>query len=315
MEGERKMNEIRPSFLRGFLALTYRELKKWLNDPIMIVMLILQPLIWMGLLGKSINIQGLFSAENIEIPSEIILPGIATIPPSQGFIILNGTYLSRIFEDIGSKIMQSIFGVEDYFSFMSIGMISMIVVMTTMFSGISIVWDRRLGFLDKVISTPVSRAAIIFSKIANSTLRAIFQASVILALAYLLGLRISNTFTIMNILGIYLAIFLMSAGLSSIFIAFSIRSTRVERPMQLINLIMMPLIFSSNIFFPTELMPNWLQAVVNINPITYLTDAIRQLTIMEINVQALIIDFIYLSIFATILTVIGIVLSWYYLTK
>ncbi|MDH5806862.1 MAG: ABC transporter permease [Candidatus Methanomethylicaceae archaeon] len=308
-------NEFKPSFIKGLIALTHRELKKWLNDPIMVIMFILQPLIWMGLLGKSINIQGLFSIENIKLPSTIILPGNVTIPPSQSYIILNGTFLSQIFAEFGSTIMKSTFGVEDYFSFMAIGMISMIVVMTTMFSGMSIVWDRRLGFLNKVMSTPVSRAAIILSKIINSALRAIFQASVILALAYLLGLKISNSFSIINILGIYTAIFLLSAGLSSIFIAFSIRATRMERPMQFINLIVMPLMFSSNVFFPTKLMPEWMQTIVNINPITYLTDAIRQLTIVSIEPSTLILDFVYLSIFAIVLTTIGIVLSWHYLTK
>lgn len=308
-------SEFKPSFIKGLTALTYRELKKWLKDPVMVIMFILQPLIWMGLLGKSINIQGLFSMENIELPSTIILPGNATIPPFQSYIILNGSLLSQIFAELGSNIMKSAFGVEDYFSFMAIGMISMVVVMTTMFSGMSIVWDRRLGFLDKVISTPVSRAAIILSKIINSALRAIFQASVILALAYLLGLKINNSFTIMNLLGIYAAIFLLSAGLSSIFIAFSIRATRMERPMQFINLIVMPLMFSSNIFFPTKLMPEWMQVIVNVNPITYLTNAIRQLTIVPMEPSTLIFDFIYLGIFAMVLTTIGIMLSWRYLTK
>jgi ABC-2 type transport system permease protein len=184
-----------------------------------------------------------------------------------------------------------------------------------MFSGMSIVWDRRLGFLDKVISTPVSRAAIIFAKVLNATLRAMFQATIILALAYTLGLQLSPDFTLFNMLGVYAAIFLLGVGLSSVFLAFSIRSTRMERPMQFISLITMPLMFASNTFFPISLMPSWIQAIARVNPLTYLTDALRQLTIMPLDVSAVVVDFIYLGIFATILATIGILLSWRYLTK
>ena len=309
-------NECRPSLARGLWALTYRELKKWLKDPVMLVMFVLQPLIWMGLLGKSMRINELFSANNINLPPQIPIPGNVILYPSglQG-VVLNGTILAQMFADMGSSIMQNTFGVTDYFSFMAVGMVSMIVMTTTMFSGMSIVWDRRLGFLVKVISTPVSRAAIIFAKILNATFRAMFQATVILALAYLLGLRLSSSFTLLNFLGVYAAIFLLSVGLSSIFIAFSIRSTRMERPMQFISLITMPLMFASNTFFPTKLMPDWIQAIVNVNPLTYLTDAIRGLTILPLDVSALIWDFTYLGLFAAVLATIGIVLSWRYLAK
>jgi ABC-2 type transport system permease protein len=309
-------NECRPSLARGLWALTYRELKKWLKDPVMLIMFVLQPLIWMGLLGKSMNIGGLFSANNINLPPQIPIPGNAVLsPPGLRVVVLNGTALAQTFAQMGSKIMENTFGVTDYFSFMAVGMVSMIVMTTTMFSGMSIVWDRRLGFLDKVISTPVSRAAIIFAKILNATFRAMFQASVILALAYLLGLQLSSSFTLLNLLGVYAAIFLLGVGLSAVFIAFSIRSTRMERPMQFITLITMPLMFASNTFFPTRLMPDWMQAIANVNPLTYLTDAIRRLTILPLDASSLIWDFTYLGLFAAVLASIGIVLSWRYLTR
>lgn len=313
---QKVVNECKPSFFRGLWALTRRELKKWLKDPVMLAMFVLQPLIWMGLLGKSMNISALFSTDNINLQGPILIPSnVILYPPGLSGVVLDGAALSQIFTSLGSKIMENTFGVTDYFSFMAVGMISMIVMTTTMFIGMSIVWDRRLGFLDKVISTPVSRAAIILSKVLNAALRAIFQATVILALAYLLGLKLSPTFTLINLLGIYAAIFLLSIGLSSVFIAFSIRSTRMERPMQFISLVTMPLMFASNTFFPTSLMPNWLQAIASVNPLTYLTDAIRRLTIMPTDISTLMLDFTYLGFFAVALASIGIFLSWKYLTK
>jgi len=316
-----KSNEFHPSLTQGLRALTLRELKKWLKDPVMLLMFVLQPLIWMGLLGKAMNINAMFSSNNLgnmEIPN-VQIPGSMLNPPVNGVLVIPGKLiaqqLQQMFSDIGARVMQNTFGVVDYFSYMSIGMVSMIVMTTTMFSGMSIVWDRRLGFLDKVISTPVSRAAIIFAKVLNATLRAMFQATIILALAYTLGLQLSPDFTLFNILGVYAAIFLLGVGLSSVFLAFSIRSTRMERPMQFISLITMPLMFASNTFFPISLMPSWIQAIARVNPLTYLTDALRQLTIMPLDVSAVVVDFIYLGIFATILATIGILLSWRYLTK
>lgn len=309
-------SDCRPSFIRGLWALTKRELKKWLYDPVMVAMFVLQPFIWMALLGKSMNIGGLFSPDNIRLPPQVPVPGNAIIsPPGLSGVVLNGTEISRLLSELGTSVMESAFGVSDYFSFMSIGMISMVVVTTTTFSGMSIVWDRRLGFLDKVLTTPVPRSAIIFSKILNSSLRSMFQATAILALACLLGLKLSPTFTPLNLLGVYAAIFLLSAGLSSLFIAFSIRSTRVERPMQLVGLITTPLMFASNTFFPIKLMPWWMQAIARANPLTYLTDAIRQLTILQLDASALIWDFVYLGSFAAISLTIGALAAWRYLTK
>jgi ABC-2 type transport system permease protein len=315
-------NEFHPSLIRGLWALTVRELKKWLKDPVMLLMFVLQPLIWMGLLGKSMNINAMFSANNLgnlPIPEIIQIPGNYVNPPVNGSIYVSGAWVSQalqqMFSGIGNSVMQNTFGVTDYFSYMAVGMVSMIVMTTTMFSGMSIVWDRRLGFLDKVLSTPVSRGAIIFAKVLNATLRAMFQATIILALAYLLGLHVSSTFTLLNILGVYAAIFLLGVGLSSVFLAFSLRSTRMERPMQIISLITIPLMFASNTFFPISMMPDWIQAIARVNPLSYVTDAVRQLTILPLDTSALIMDFTYLSIFAATLATIGIVLSWRYLTK
>jgi len=314
-------NEYHPSLLRGLWALTVRELKKWLKDPVMLLMFVLQPVIWMGLLGKSMNIKEMFSPTslgNLTIEN-ITIPGSMVNPPVSGVVVIPGVLiaqqLQQIFSNIGTTVMQNTFGVADYFSFMAVGMVSMIVMTTAMFSGMSIVWDRRLGFLDKVISTPVPRTAIIFSKVLNATLRAMFQATIILALAYMFGLQLSPNFTLLNMLGVYAAILLLGIGLSSAFLAFSIRSTRMERPMQIVNLIMMPLMFASNTFFPTTLMPPWIQAIAHVNPLTYLTDALRQLIILPLEVSVLITDFIYLSIFAAVLSIVGIMLSWRYLTR
>jgi ABC-2 type transport system permease protein len=311
-----KPNEHHPKKFHGLWALTNRELKKWLNEPVILLMAVLQPIIWMGLFGKAMNLGNMFSSSNFNLN----MPDITFYyPPASGNITIPGSVLSPIFQNmfsnIGPTVMQKIFGVTDYFSYMSVGMISFIVLFTTMFSGMSIVWDRRLGFLNKVLSTPVSRAAIIFSKVLNASLRAMFQATIILILAVVFGLQVSSTFTPLNILLLYAAIFLLCLGLSSVFLALALRSTKWETQMAIVNLINLPLMFASNTFFPISQMPDWIQAIARVNPISYLTDAIRQLTVYQLDISSLMFDFAFLGIFAVVFSLIGILLSWKYLTK
>jgi len=272
------------SKLHGLWALTNRELKKWYKEPVLFFLSMIQPILWMGLLGKSMNIGAL-------IPTNI--PGIDS-----------------------KTIMEQTFGTSDYFSFMAVGMIGMTALFTTMFSGMSIVWDRRLGFLNKVLSTPVSRAVIIFSKILSAALRSMFQAGIIIIIAVAFGLQFGANFNPLNILGIFAIMFLLCVGLSSLFIALTLRSTRMETPMAIMNLINLPMMFASNAFYPAKLMPDWLQTVVNVNPLSYTNDAVRQLLIVNtVDYAQLALDFTYVGIFAAIVATIGIVLSWRYLTK
>jgi ABC-2 type transport system permease protein len=217
---------------------------------------------------------------------------------------------------MGDQILRSTFGTTSYISFMAVGMIAFTALFTTMFSGMSVVWDRRLGFLNKVLSTPVSRGVIILSKVFSATLRSMFQASIILLIAIPLGFKVGLAFTPLSILGIYAFLFLICVGLSSLFIAINIRSTRIETPMAVMNLLNLPLTFASSAFFPIDRMPEWLQAVANVNPLSYTINGMRQLLINDtIDYSALALQYAYVGIFALVLTTIGIVLSWRFLNK
>jgi ABC-2 type transport system permease protein len=198
---------------------------------------------------------------------------------------------------------------------MAVGMIAFTALFTTMFSGMSVVWDRRLGFLNKALSTPVSRSVIILSKVLSATLRSMFQAGIIIVVAIAFGLQFGANFNPLNILGVFAIMFLVCVGLSSLFIAITIRSTRIETPMAVMNLINLPLMFASNAFFPINFMPDWLQTIAKFNPLTYTTDAVRQLLIFSTDYAQLALDFAYVGIFALIVATIGIVLSWRFLSK
>jgi len=290
--------------LHGLWALTNRELKKWYKNPYLFILSIIQPLIWMGLFGRAMNLGAIFTSQPITLP-----------PITPPLSIEQQIQLGQALSNVTTQIMEKTFGTADYFSFMSVGIVSFVVLFTTMFSGMSIVWDRRLGFLNKALSTPVARGSILMSKVFNAVIRSIIQAAIVLGFAFALGLVVGPDFTPINLLGVFAAVFLIGMGLSSIFIAIAIRSTRMETQMAVMNLLNLPLLFTSNALMPTSVMPDWLQPIAKVNPITYVTDATRQLILYSINVQQLMFDFLFLGLFAVVFSTIGILLSWRYLSK
>jgi ABC-2 type transport system permease protein len=280
--------------LHGMWALINRELKKWYKVPTILFISLFQPIIWLVLFGKSMNIGAFFTGTSINIPG-------LNIP-------------KQIIDQISAQILQAQFGTTDYFSFLAAGMLSFIVLFTAMSSGMTIVWDRRLGFLNKLLTTPISRANIVISKVIASVIRALVQATIVLLAATLLGMEFKSGITPLDIVGIYGALFLMAFGLSSLFIMVAIRSTSWESQMAIMNLLNLPLLFASNAFYPTKSMPEWLQPIAEINPLTYTNDAVRQLLIGATGSYSLWFDYLYLIIFASIFAIIGIILSWKYLS-
>ncbi|RLI17058.1 multidrug ABC transporter permease, partial [Candidatus Bathyarchaeota archaeon] len=70
-----------------------------------------------------------------------------------------------------------------------------------------------------------------------------------------------------------------------------------------------------NALFPVSMMPDWLQPIANVNPITYTTDAVRQLLLYETNFNQLMLDFAYTAVFTIVIASISIILAWRYLRK
>jgi ABC-2 type transport system permease protein len=141
------------------------------------------------------------------------------------------------------------------------------------------------------------------------------QAAIVLGVAFALGLVVGPDFNPVYLLGVFAVVFLLCIGLSSIFILIAIRSTNWQTQMAVMNLLNLPLLFASNALFPTSIMPSWLQAVANVNPVSYATEASRIFILDPLNVSRLIVDFEVLGGFAIVFSAIGILLSWRYLSR
>jgi ABC-2 type transport system permease protein len=303
MSEETKVSKNR---FHGLWALTNRDLKKWYQNPIVFMIGIIQPILWLALLGKAMNIGAMFSSTSIPpLPQQ--LAATLTSQQLQGL----GTY----FAGLQSTIMSSTFNTGDYFSFMAMGMVAFVTVFTTAFVGMSVVWDRRLGFMNKVLSTPVARSVIITSKVISASIRSVFQAAIVTVIAYLLGLKLGANFSVFSIFGVFAIVFLIGFGLSSLFTAITLRTTRMETPQAIFNLVTLPLMFASSAYFPINLMPDWLKPIAYANPISYTIDAVRRLMVFSDGFGPLPLDFAYVGIFAVVVTLICVVLSWRYLNK
>jgi ABC-2 type transport system permease protein len=280
----RRAPKVNKGPVHGLWALTNRDLRKWYTNPYQLIISLIQPVIWMGLFGKALNF------------SSFITAGAA------------GSSVNA------NAILLGFFGTTSYFSYLVCGMLVFIVLFTSAFAGMSVVWDRRLGFMNKALSTPVSRGTIVMAKIFQSVGRSIIQAAVVLLIGIALGMETGNL-TVGGVAGTFVVIFLVAMGLSGLFVMLSLRSSNWQTQMAIINLLNLPLLFASNALFPVKIMPSWLQDVVKVNPVSYAIDAIRQLLIGATGTYALWVDFTVVVAFAAFFSIIGIVASWRLLSK
>ena len=151
-------------------------------------------------------------------------------------------------------------------------------------------------------------------KVLSSVIRCLIQAAIVLVIAIALGLSFADL-SILGLIGTFLGLFLLSIGLSSLFVMIALRSTNWQTQMAVMNLLNLPLLFASNTILPISSMPNWLQLVVKVNPVTYATDLGRQLLLGATPLNSILFDLSYLVGFAALFSVVGIVMSWKLLTR
>jgi ABC-2 type transport system permease protein len=164
-----------------------------------------------------------------------------------------------------------------YLQFITPGILAQSVIFVAIFFGINVVWERDLGLLNKLLSTPAPRSAIVLGKSLAAGVRGIFQAVGILILALIMGIEI--IFTPVSVLGVFIIIILCGICFSSMSMALaSIFHTR-ERMMGIGQALTMPLFFASNAIYPLSIMPTWLKVVATVNPLSYIVNAIRSLLV------------------------------------
>jgi ABC-2 type transport system permease protein len=153
------------------------------------------------------------------------------------------------------------------------GIIAMTVLMNSVMSGLSVVWDREFGFLKEILVAPLGRSGIVMGKAIGSATVSVMQGIIMLVLAPIVGVSL-NFILVLKLIPTLIIISMSLSGLG-ILVASRMRS---QQGFQLVvQLMIFPLIFLSGVFFPVNNVPPWLEAISKINPLTYGVDAIRQI--------------------------------------
>jgi ABC-2 type transport system permease protein len=181
------------------------------------------------------------------------------------FWVLIGAGMGRSFRGTGSFS-------GNYLQFFFPGTILMILLFTAIFSTISIIEDRREGFLQSVLVAPVSRMSIVLGKVLGGTVLAFGQGLVFLLLAPTVGIH-------PPLVGLALAMVMMMVlafSLTALGFCIAWRMNSTQGFHAIMNLFLMPLWFLSGALFPSEGAMGGLKWVMRANPLSYGLDGLRE---------------------------------------
>lgn len=168
-----------------------------------------------------------------------------------------------------------------YLQFIFPAVIALNILYTSVQSAVSVIWDRQFGFLREVLVSPLSREVILLGKILGGASVAMLHGGLVLMLAQFVDVRL----TWVNVIEALAIMFVLSFGLTSLGVIIANRIRSFEGFGVFSNLVILPLYFTSSSIFPLDpsltaaqakvQYPEWLVAIVHINPMTYCVDALR----------------------------------------
>jgi ABC-2 type transport system permease protein len=231
----------------------YRQLKRWWNNRSRVVMTVLNPLLWMVFLGLGWG--GIFSPQSIPTA-----PGIPNMPSVADVIV-------KAIENY----FKQLFGGVDYVTFMITGIVVMSAFMASFISGISVIWDKQFGFLKETLVASAPRSVVILGRIVGDGIVAAIQSLLIV----LVSLLLTNNINLINTPIAILYVFIMTLGFTALGTTISLKFSSMEGFQMVVNLMTMPLIFMSGVFYPPTTMPEWMKWIAKFNPLTYSVHAVR----------------------------------------
>jgi len=196
-------------------------------------------------------------------------------------------------------------GDPQYVRFIFPGIISMSVLFTSIFSAVSIIWDREFGFLKEVLVAPIPRWAVAVGRALGGSTVAVLQGTIILLVAPVIGV----SFTASQLLVAFLIMFMIAFSMTSFGILIAARMHTHEGFQVVSNFVLLPMFFLSGAMFPTNRgLPSWMNVLVSIDPLGYGVDALRQ-TLVGIKIYPLWLDLAVVVGFGAVALTIGV---WYF---
>lgn len=193
------------------------------------------------------------------------------------YLFLLGTGLQAAFKVFGG-------GNTRYILFMFPGILGMTVLFTSVFSAISILWDREFGFLKEVLVSPVPRSSVAFGKIIGGATQAMIQGTILLVLMFFPFMYGFSVETALKALALIPLTLLLAIGMTAIGVAIAANMKSMEGFPMVMNFLLLPLFFLSGAMFPLQGLPGWMNVLTRLNPLSYGVDMLRGISLRGVEV-------------------------------
>lgn len=207
-----------------------------------------------------------FFAEKTRLVSSFAMPIL--------FLVIFGAGFKNVIGQLAPGV--------DFIQFMYPGIIAMTTLMSSLMSGLSIVWDREFGFLREVLVAPLNRGSIVLGKVVGSAIVALGQGAIMLILAPFLKVHL----TTLIVLKLIPLLVIISIAISGLGILMASRMRSQQGFQLLVQIVILPLTFLSGVFFPVNNVPAWLSFLSKINPLTYGVDSVRQVFLGKMQIPS-----------------------------
>jgi ABC-2 type transport system permease protein len=228
-----------------FLTVYWRDMLRFFRFRALLFSSLVQPALWMAFFGVAFT--GTLSQ----------LGAPATAPPGS----LNVPYLT----------------------FMAAGIMALTTLFTSLFGGISILFDKLWGLMREILASPLPRSHVLIGINLSGMTKSFIQVLIIMVFGILIGVKFFPGYTplqvLASILGILLFVGVFSFGFLSMSSTISMRMESPESLQAVITLLSLPLFFVSNALYPAQAFPPFLQAAAALNPLTYVVTGIRYFAI------------------------------------
>jgi ABC-2 type transport system permease protein len=158
-----------------------------------------------------------------------------------------------------------------YIGFLAPGIIGMIILFTSIYSGISVIYDRQFGFLKEILVAPVSRSSIVIGKTFGGATIATLNGLIVLGISSALGFMDFGIGTLLAIpFMILIAVSFVAMGL-----IIASRMKNMEGFQMIMSFLVMPIFLLSGALFPLKDVPDVMKIISYLDPLSYGIDGIR----------------------------------------
>lgn len=174
----------------------------------------------------------------------------------------------------GSVFQQA--GQGNYLNFLTPGIIGMSIIFTAIFSGMEVIWDRQFGFLKEMLVAPMSRFDIMVGRTLGGATVATMQGIIVMFISLIFGFHPASWIAVIPAIGVMFLIALLFTSLGTMIASLL---DDMQGFQLIINFLVMPLFFLSGALFPLQGLPQALDIIARIDPLSYGIDALRTLLI------------------------------------